>query len=314
MRCARGEHEALERRERVACTGSPAHHLSPMRALVALACLALAGCGTGLREGELRIELPVVDVPPGDSFGCYFSDVIVREALAVVGATAQQAETGHHVSLYFVEVPRPVGVVACELADTAELRFVLEARRAGDVAPASGMPEGHGVLVPTGAQLVVLAHHASAETSDTRALDVLSLDTTAPDSVTLEGELSLRTEPTVPSGAPHASVSECVLDRDVTLTSLRAQLGPTGARYALERVTGDGDPEPLFDTPWQDSLVWHPPAAPLTIEAPLELRAGERLRQACEWLNTTGEALTFPAERCEAFARYVGDAQVACEP
>jgi hypothetical protein len=285
-----------------------------MRAVVALACLALVGCGTGLREGELRIELPVIDVPPGDTFGCYFSDVLAEEPLVVVRATGAQRESGHHLALHWVEPPRPVGVVACDLADTADWHFVLEAARVDEGAPAGATPEGHGVLVPEGAQLVIVTHHASADESPARALDVLSIDTVAQGSVTLLDELSVRASPTVPAGEPHLSVTECALDGDVELSSLRAQLGPTGTRYTLERVTADDDVELLFETAWEPGLVWHPPEAPIELDAPLVLGAGTRLRQTCEWLNETSEALTFPSERCEAVGRFVGDAPVACAP
>ncbi len=93
-----------------------------MFAGAALAFSAAIGCGgtdTGTNEEnttathELVVKTPEFDVPPGDSFECFYTSTKAATDLAVTSAVGVQAEGGHHITLYYADEDKPVGHHPC---------------------------------------------------------------------------------------------------------------------------------------------------------------------------------------------------------
>src|SRR5262245_51705458 len=69
--------------------------------------------GTDTTEQTITVELPAFKIPTGESFKCYYSDVITDEDLSVISASGAQVAGGHHLSLYYVDNQREPGIVDC---------------------------------------------------------------------------------------------------------------------------------------------------------------------------------------------------------
>ena len=84
------------------------------------AVLCVAACagdgdddGYTLTDTELTFRTGPFEVPVGDSFTCFYTDVYSPRELAVPGASGTQGPGGHHVIAYYADEPRPVGYHEC---------------------------------------------------------------------------------------------------------------------------------------------------------------------------------------------------------
>ena len=79
-----------------------------MGAFASLVVLSAVSCegeseteATGEVTASITVDLPEFAIPVGESFQCFYSDVITDKELSVVNAAGVQVEGGHHLSLYF---------------------------------------------------------------------------------------------------------------------------------------------------------------------------------------------------------------------
>jgi hypothetical protein len=80
-----------------------------------------------------------------------------------------------------------------------------------------------------------------------------------------------------------------------------------GRHYKLDVVDGAGAgpaTQVLRDEDWEPSFSSHPPVTSYPVAAPLHLPRGTRLRQSCDWSNTTTHTTLVPREMCLSFMYY----------
>jgi hypothetical protein len=298
-----------------------------MTSRIALAALALLGasCGSsqpaasssnpddavpvGLSTSTLKVVIPTHTVAPGDSFECYYTDVTTDRDIYVNASTGKQGEGGHHITIYYTDNPQPPSHHACIDAEMAEWHQV---GAAGD-AKGDGvidLPPGIAVKVPAGKQMVVQTHYINASGKPRDVADEITVHLLARDEVKRFAQGLAVVDGTfeIPPKASYSRSSTCTLTKRRELLMALGHMHEWGQHYKLEHLAADGTLlETLIDQDWNPAYTAHPPTRRWTPDAPLELAAGEKLRQTCTWDNTTEEKMLFPREMCVAFTMYLDD-------
>jgi len=88
--------------------------------------VTLLGCGSTDESSPaevpvdyetMRFETPEFDVPPGDSFECFYLDAFSEKEMAVIGSDGQQDKGGHHILLYWTDTPQDPQHHPCDDAE-----------------------------------------------------------------------------------------------------------------------------------------------------------------------------------------------------
>src|SRR6188768_2829810 len=128
-----------------------------------VAAIFVGGCG-GTDETASEGDPPAGDalhwssgplaVPPGESFECFYTDLVTDRELSVISASAKQGLGGHHVSVYYVDTERPVGHEPCSgTTEMVDWHFVVGAGGEGnDLSDFASLAEGLAIKIPEGKQ------------------------------------------------------------------------------------------------------------------------------------------------------------------
>jgi len=303
---------------------------SCLRALaIAAVPMAFVACGgddeatppnTGESENRINWTSDPFEVPTGESFRCFYTDIVTDREISVISAIAKQGEGGHHVSLYYIDNPRQASSEPCSgTTEMLDWHFVVaggaEGNQLGGDVPA--LADGLAMRVPEGKQLMVQAHYINTSGKAETQTDNLQVNLTDPakvaayaaDFVVLIEQFQVQ---------PHSQLEvtqTCVVPDDLNLAMLNGHMHEQGEHFTLESVDEDGNVlETYYDESWQPAYSSHPPSLRWTMEEPFVLTKGTRLRQTCKWNNTTDKKLLFPTEMCVGFAYYFpGESRVLCE-
>lgn len=277
---------------------------------------ALVGCGgsesesatTGEVGEELVLATPDFEVPPGDSFECFYTDVKSDKEMAVIGATGHQTEGGHHVNLYYVDEEQPVGHHPCTDDEMTNWHQVTGAALDGE--PVLDVPEGLATRIPAGKQLVLQSHYVNTTGATLPARDEIHAKLTDPATIAAYVNIWVIQDAAF-SVPPHAAATHksiCEVQKDADLVLLFGHEHELGKHFTLEQVDEQGNVlETLYDHEWEASYVSHAPQLRYTRQAPLHIAKGTRFRQTCTWDNPTAEEATFPREMCVTFGYYFPD-------
>jgi hypothetical protein len=281
-----------------------------------LGVATLAGCGEPETSDApiddpftIHITTPELLIKNGETFNCYYTDVITDRELAVAWAGARQGAGGHHVTVYYVDNERPVGVQPCSgTSEMVDWHFLVGAGGEGNTTDdLITLPEGLAVRVPAGKQLMLQSHYINfsgeerheRDEVDVHLVDPAEVEAYAADFVINEDRFEL---------APHSSLtasSICEIDQDIQLSMLLGHMHEQGVHFRLEEVDEQGETiEVLYEHEWEPEFASHPPVDNFTMQDPLRLEAGTRLRQTCSWNNSLAIPLLFPTEMCISFGYY----------
>lgn len=284
-----------------------------------LSLAALVGCGPNpvdaLPSNFLQFETGTFDVGPGDVFECFYLDAFAEEDLAIVGSTGTQGKGGHHIVAYWTDVFRDPQHHAC--IDEEMTTWHQIAGSAGDGGEVVGLPDGLAIKVPAGMQLVLQAHYINTSGEVQSVNDSVTLEKADPSDIVAYANYYVTNDDQfqVNPNAAGQSVSTCTLDRDLDVVTLLGHMHEEGKSYRLEIVDDQDQPlEVLYEHAWEPSFTSHPPVDYWPADAPLHLPKGTRLRQTCDWQNTTADPLIFPREMCLAFMYYFPDqGELVCD-
>jgi hypothetical protein len=259
------------------------------------------------------------EVPVGESFQCFYTPIITDRELSIVSASAEQGMGGHHVTVYYVDHWRKPHRFAC--AGTVEMtdwHFVIGAGGEGQArADLMQLANGLAIKVPAGKQLLVQAHYINTSGSPHTENDRVRIKLTDPARVVAYAADFVINDHTFvvrPQAATESSMI-CTLPKETQLVMLLGHMHKHGTHYKLERVDEEGHSlEVLYEHNWNPSYTFHPPIQRYSLETPLRLAKGTRLRQTCKWSNTTSGTLRFPTEMCVGFGYYFpGNDRLLCE-
>ncbi|HUH04062.1 MAG TPA: hypothetical protein VML75_18825 [Kofleriaceae bacterium] len=291
-----------------------------MKTIVLAGLCAGVAVGCGSEEEplptELRFQTGDFEVPPGDSFTCIYTDTFIERELAVINAYGSQQLGGHHVTAYFTRATRSPTSHPCVAAEMADWNQVGGGGSTDEEFDLS-LPEGLGIKIPAGVQMVLQAHYINLTEETFTANDDITLELADP--ATLESFVNqfivIDTDFNVPAHEAADSVVTCTVPSEVKIVNLLGHLHEWGTKYTLERIDAAGEPlEILYEETWEPAFASAPPVRRFAKDAPLVLAAGTRLRQSCAWQNIEDEALRFPREMCLAYAQYFPDnGEIYCE-
>ncbi len=300
----------------IACLGM----LCGVSALLGAGCDGAAESTEKTTEvtGSITLDLPEFSIPVGESFQCYYSDKITDREISVVNAGGKQIEGGHHLSLYYVDNERPVGLQECSgTTEMVDWHFVVGAGGEGNEDAQLELPDGLAFRIPKGKQLMVQAHYINITGEEMLSADQMTINTTdadkveayAADFVIDDDQFEIE---------PHSELTTtmtCRVPQDLKLSMLLGHMHEAGSHFLLERVDEAGETvEVIYESEWVPSFASHPPINSYGKDAPLELEEGTLLRQTCHWKNETDQKLLFPTEMCIGFGYYFpGTERVMCE-
>jgi hypothetical protein len=286
---------------------------------------AVAACGGGdtgdddVDENELTLETGEYLVPSGDSFECFYTDVITDRELAVLRATGDQGGNGgHHITVYYTDTVQEVGHHPC---DDFEMTMWHQVGGAGesnnDPDFSLDLPAGLATRVPAGKQMVLQSHYINTG-EPAMANDFITLHLGAPTEVEayVNQFVVIDVGFQVPAGQGLESITTCTVPSEVAVVTLLGHMHEWGTYYKLEIIDDqDQTMDMLYETVWDPSYSSHPPVNHYTKEAPLVLAAGTRIRQTCQWQNTEFEDLLFPREMCLSYSLFFPDPgdEIFCE-
>lgn len=283
----------------------------PMRRTPILFAL-LAACGNGddgfdPNATELSFETGEFEVPVGDSFTCFYTDVFSPAELSVYAARGTQFTGGHHIIAHYANEPREVGYHPCTDEEMTNLHQIAGSAGAGSSESPIALHDGLALKVPAGKQFVLQAHYINATDAPMTVNDTVTLLMMKPEDVRAYVNYFVTNDDSfeIPAQANYSHTTYCTLERDLDVVLTLGHMHEEGRRYTLEVVDAAGTVmDTLRDEAWTPSFTSHPPLTKYPADAPLHLPAGTRLRQTCEWDNTTAQPLLFPREMCLAFMYY----------
>ena len=295
-----------------------------MRFITLAALIAAAGCGGGddgggytITDDLLSFETGEFEVPPGDVFECFYTDVITERELAVRGAAGQQVTGGHHVTIYYTELVKDPQHHPCDSAEMADWRMIGGGGDEGEAAISKlRMPDGLAIRVPAGVQIVLQSHYINLGESYT-ANDSASLELVATESVRdyvnqfVVNDVGF----SVPPHEEFESVSTCTVPAAIDIIRLLGHMHEWGSFYKLERLDAADQPvETIIEKEWEPVFASDPEILQFDPATPMQIAAGTRLRQTCRWFNDTEDPILFPREMCIAFGLYVpDDGEIFCD-
>lgn len=280
-----------------------------MKRLLAPALLSsVLGCATddAPATDPLSFSTGEFEVPIGDSFTCFYTDVYSAKELSVNGAIGNQGPGGHHILAYYADTPRPVGHHPCTDEEMVNLHQISGASGEGNLEVPLELRDGLALKIPAGKQFAIQAHYINTTDAPFTITDTVTLRELEPARVRAYVNYFVTNDQSfeVPSGA-YTHTTYCTVQRDLDVAVSLGHMHEAGKHYRLDIVDAAGAVlRNLRDDTWQASFASHPPITYFSPDTPLHLAAGTRLRQTCEWDNTTATPLLFPREMCLSFMYY----------
>jgi hypothetical protein len=287
-------------------------------ALVVICLPLVAGCGSAEEPSsngnQLEFSTGNFDIKSGDNFECFYTSTYSKEELSVIGSSGHQQLGGHHIVVYYTDVPREPQHHPC--VDSEMVSWHQIAGSGGDGKETLYLPDGFGLKVPEGKQLVIQSHYINTAGVGRTVRDDVTLELGKPADVRYYVNYLVTDDETfeVAPKSPGKSATECTLDRDFDIILGLPHMHEWGRTYSLDAVGADNSTRTIIEQDtWDASFAGAPPVQYYTEQDPLHFAKGTKLRQTCNWENDTTEPIVFPREMCLAFFYYYpGDGDLDC--
>ena len=79
---------------------------------------------SGLTADRLVVRTDEFAIPPGDQFECHWTNITTPTDLYINGSRGKQIQGGHHITVYYTNVPKAPGHHPCNEAEMATWRLV----------------------------------------------------------------------------------------------------------------------------------------------------------------------------------------------
>ncbi len=269
-----------------------------------------------------QVILPAVDnISPGASDEyCTYTNMILPADTWIDATQAFQSETGHHVVLFYMTTPQPLGTHICGNSEMSEFQFGLPAS-GGTAGLKFTLPGDLAVKLPAGSQVVVNHHYLNAGASTVAeaqsAINVYYADPTV-QHTTSSTMVVLNSAMTVPVGAS-VYTEDCTINQDYQAWMQLPHMHNWGTHVTVtDTPVATGVPQQLFDMDWTPDYAFDFNTVATTEQpsAPFLFSKGDKIHIECDYSNTTGAEMTFGDEMC-LLANFTVDSanvgNVACD-
>lgn len=252
----------------------------------------------------LQIITPIVnDIKAGASDEyCTWTNVVLDHDIWIDASEGFQTETGHHVILFYEPNPKPPTTRVCNFEDMAEFQFGMPASGG----PGSGMvslPGNLAIKLPAGSQIVVNHHYLNATSQDVAqaqsAINVYYADPSVPHT-TSSSMTILNTSMSIPTGSSKYTI-DCTVNQAYSSWEFFPHMHNWGTHITItDTPAATGTPKQLVDMDWQPDYAFDFSSVATTNSpsTPFMFNPGDKIHVECDYLNTTGSALTFGNEMC----------------
>jgi hypothetical protein len=250
-------------------------------------------------QGMQFITPIVTDVEPGQSLEyCTWTDVILTQDTWVTASQGWQTTGGHHIIVYYSMEHEQPGTHICQNAEMEEFEFSMPA---GPTGATFDLPGNLAVKLPAGAQIVVNHHYLNAgATAIPQAQSAINILFAAPGAATTPSgsTVVLDTSMTVPPGGSKYMV-DCTINHTYNVWMQTPHMHQWGSHVLVTDTTATGT-QTLFDLDWDPSYAFDPSAIEVHNDpsSPFVLNEGDKIHIECDYLNTTGQTLSFGDEMC----------------
>ena len=261
----------------------------------------------------------VTDIVPGtDAEWCQWVAGPSKEARDLLDLNGSQSLTGHHAVLYSTsETDFPVGEShLCTEDDMLSISFLGAIGGEGTGGSAAALPDGLFFRLPAGRALMANTHWLNATTQTVDGQAVFDLKFAPADSSRQIADLFANNGDSfnVPSGETLGYDVSCTLKADLNIAMSTNHMHTHGVSAYSELLHADGTSEMLVqDDTWASDQQFNPKYNRFGIADAKVAKKGDTIHTHCQWDNTTGTPLIFPAEMCAGVSFYFpGNGQYAC--
>ncbi len=268
--------------------------------------------------GELQVVSPIVrGLPAGaDVLMCSYLDVDAgfTSDVDITHVTGfQSAQGAHHAILYQARARRPVDTHVCTDDDMANA--IPLGVTGGEGGAAFQIPDGLALRAAAHSQLFFQTHwvNATDQAIDGQAAFDLKVQPVSGTVVTAGLFAIVSTQFTIPAGKTGHAESACTFARDIQFGTLYGHAHEWGTRVQIVHTPAAGADDVIYDHAWIPHDTFAPPSLLYGATSPFVAHAGDTMRVACDYDNTTDHDLTFPLEMCAAAGFYFpGNDELNC--
>jgi hypothetical protein len=191
----------------------------------------------------------------------------------------------HHTVLTVGEPRRPDGVYDCDAATNMQAQIYGSGVGTNPIA----FPEGVGVKIPAGQQLLLNLHLFNVSDQVITGVSGTRIKTIAPEQLQHEAEAVLMGKVltlAVPPG-DSTQIGTCEMNGDVTVFAMQPHMHQLGSHMKVVAERASGGDVTLWDQPYSfDEQI-------ASRVGPVQLAKGDSIRVHCSYRNTTGKTVRF---------------------
>ncbi|MEY4580999.1 MAG: hypothetical protein RL701_5702 [Pseudomonadota bacterium] len=262
--------------------------------------------------GYTRLAVPMVKgVGAGSDISyCQYIQGPLDHDVDVLDVQGSQSPGGHHAVAYASTSTAPVGASRlCTEEDNVSQGGFLGGI-GGEGSGGVKLPDGVAFRLPKGSSVMLNTHFVNTTDNmldgqtaiDFKFVEVDGKRVIA--SLFSNGNVSFN----LPAHAKNTLTAECTLPRDFKFILFSNHMHDHGSYAKTEVVHADGSVDLVHEDPtWTWEMQFNAVYSKWTLDKPLVVAKGDRLRTQCDWENTGATALTFPSEMCFGIGFFLSD-------
>lgn len=264
----------------------------------------------------MRLYTPPITLVPGeDQIICTYLDVTTEEPLLFRATRGRQMTGGHHIAIFYAQRPSD-DHTPHPCTDEEMTNFMFAAGAGGEGGQDTTMPEGVGLRVDAGRQLVIQSHYINTSDQPRVVMDMVDIELTtiAESPMVVDSFAMIDSAFEIPARTrDFERVKDCRIDQEMDLYLLLGHTHEQGVLFEMERLpAGGGEAEMLYRATDGPLLRDNPQI--VLYDTPLHLDVGDTLRMRCRWDNMSETPLSWPSEMCVALMYYgPGRGWVTCD-
>lgn len=261
-----------------------------------------------LASGGRAMFTDIVTVQPGaDVTFCHYVEGVTEELTYLHNTLGSQTPYGHHAILQYTTSPQEPGTRPCtrETAAGAPMGQILGGT-GGEGTGTLELPSNVVSEIPAGAQFIINHHwiNYGEEAIQGQAQMITIPPEPGQDLVIARALAIIVAGFNIAPGEIGEAAGECTFGQETHMLTMLGHQHEWGTHVRADR-TGEVN-EMIFDHDYTPLMVAEPLTNYYSVDDPYRFAAGDTVRMACQWNNTSDKPLTFPGEMCILFGWQLG--------